>query len=59
MKLALEDPEVKTALKTVSNEALAAGVRSVPTVRLGERVYSGDDRLEEAGTERRGQSSTR
>jgi 2-hydroxychromene-2-carboxylate isomerase len=48
MQLALSDPEVKDALRTATGEALAAGVRGVPTVRVGERVYYGDERLEEA-----------
>jgi 2-hydroxychromene-2-carboxylate isomerase len=44
----LEDPEVKDRLRSYTEEAIELGVTGVPTVALGERLFWGDDRLEEA-----------
>jgi 2-hydroxychromene-2-carboxylate isomerase len=42
------DPEVKRALRAATEEAFARGVLGVPTVAVGERLFWGDDRLEDA-----------
>lgn len=41
-------PEIKQALRSATDEAVARGVTGVPTVAVGERLFWGDDRLEEA-----------
>jgi 2-hydroxychromene-2-carboxylate isomerase len=45
---ALDDAAVKQALREVTDEALALGVFGVPTVAVGEELFWGDDRLEDA-----------
>lgn len=45
---AVETAGVKEALREATDAAAAAGVRGVPAVRVGERVFWGEDRLEEA-----------
>jgi 2-hydroxychromene-2-carboxylate isomerase len=45
---ALDDPEVKLALREATDAAHARGVFGVPTVAVGDELYWGDDRLEEA-----------
>jgi 2-hydroxychromene-2-carboxylate isomerase len=47
---ALQAPEVKGALRRVTDEALALGVVGVPTVVIDGRLFWGDDRLEEASS---------
>jgi 2-hydroxychromene-2-carboxylate isomerase len=42
------DPEIKLALREATEAAFARGVRGVPTVAVGDRLFWGDDRLEEA-----------
>jgi 2-hydroxychromene-2-carboxylate isomerase len=42
------DPDVKDALRSVTEEALAVGVSGVPTVAIGQKLFWGDDRLEDA-----------
>jgi 2-hydroxychromene-2-carboxylate isomerase len=39
---------VKDALRTATDEAIARGVTGVPSVAVGDQVFWGDDRLEEA-----------
>lgn len=41
-------PEVKAALRERTSEALALGVRGVPTVLVGDQAFWGDDQLEAA-----------
>jgi 2-hydroxychromene-2-carboxylate isomerase len=48
LESALGDPDVKSALRSATDEALALGVFGVPTVAVGEELFWGDDRLEEA-----------
>jgi 2-hydroxychromene-2-carboxylate isomerase len=55
---ALEDPAVKTALRTVTDEALAVGVFGVPTVVVGEELFWGDDRLQDAADAYRSRPET-
>jgi 2-hydroxychromene-2-carboxylate isomerase len=45
---ALSRAEVKDELRRTTGEAWAAGVIGVPCVRVGSRVFYGDDHLEEA-----------
>jgi 2-hydroxychromene-2-carboxylate isomerase len=44
----LADPHVKAALRAADEQALARGVFGVPTVIVGEELFWGDDRLEQA-----------
>jgi 2-hydroxychromene-2-carboxylate isomerase len=44
------DPEIKLALRTATEAAAARGVFGVPTVAVGEELFWGDDRLEDAAT---------
>jgi 2-hydroxychromene-2-carboxylate isomerase/pimeloyl-ACP methyl ester carboxylesterase len=45
---AIERPEIKQRLKDHTDEALATGVTGIPTVAVGDQLFWGDDRLEEA-----------
>lgn len=45
---AIKSTEVKERLRTQTDGALERGVTGVPTVAIGERLFWGDDRLEEA-----------
>jgi 2-hydroxychromene-2-carboxylate isomerase len=45
---ALSDADIKDALRRATDEALALGVFGVPTVVIGEELFWGDDRLDEA-----------
>jgi 2-hydroxychromene-2-carboxylate isomerase len=47
---AAADPEVKQALRAATEAAFARGVVGVPTVAVGDELFWGDDRLEEAAT---------
>lgn len=44
----IERRAVKDALRTATDDAIAAGVQGVPTVRIGDKLFWGDDRLEDA-----------
>jgi 2-hydroxychromene-2-carboxylate isomerase len=44
----IESRSVKERLRAATQEAIDRGVRGVPTVAAGERLFFGDDRLEEA-----------
>jgi 2-hydroxychromene-2-carboxylate isomerase len=44
----LEDPHVKERLRTVTGEAVEAGVFGVPTVLVGGELFWGEDRLDSA-----------
>jgi 2-hydroxychromene-2-carboxylate isomerase len=44
----VEDPQVKQRLREHTDEAVARGVSGVPTVAVGDELFWGDDRLEEA-----------
>src|SRR5581483_10478110 len=48
MTEALGDPSVKDALRLATRRAWEAGVRGVPTLCVGDAVFYGDDRLEDA-----------
>jgi 2-hydroxychromene-2-carboxylate isomerase len=45
---ATRDPEIKRALREATEAAHACGVFGVPTVAVGEELFWGDDRLEDA-----------
>ena len=45
---ALERASIANALDAATAEAAAAGVREVPAIRLGARVFSGPDAIEQA-----------
>lgn len=45
---AIGQPEVKHALREATDTAWDLGVRGVPSLRVGDQVFYGDDRLEEA-----------
>lgn len=49
---AAEDPDVKLALRSATDAARARGVFGVPTVVVGDELFWGDDRLEEAAVSR-------
>ena len=45
---AIRAPELKEQLRATTERAWADGVRGVPTLRVGEQLFFGDDRIEEA-----------
>jgi 2-hydroxychromene-2-carboxylate isomerase len=47
----IQRPDVKERLKRNTEEALERGVTGIPTVVIGDELFWGDDRLEEAATE--------
>ena len=57
---ALETQSVKDKLREATAEAYDRGVRGVPTIAVGDELFYGDDRLEEAASAlRRGVTSRR
>jgi 2-hydroxychromene-2-carboxylate isomerase len=44
----IERPEIKERLKGNTEQALASGVIGIPTVAIGDALFWGDDRLDEA-----------
>jgi 2-hydroxychromene-2-carboxylate isomerase len=48
VKGGIQRPEIKERLKRHTEEALARGVTGIPTVAIGNQLFWGDDRLEEA-----------
>jgi 2-hydroxychromene-2-carboxylate isomerase len=42
------DPQVKRALRDATDAAHALGVYGVPTLAVGDELFWGDDRLEDA-----------
>jgi 2-hydroxychromene-2-carboxylate isomerase len=45
---AAQDPKIKQALRDATDAAHERGVFGVPTIAIGDRLFWGDDRLEEA-----------
>ncbi len=45
---ATEDPRTKADLRSATDEAITLGIDGIPTVVVGETLFWGDDRLEEA-----------
>jgi 2-hydroxychromene-2-carboxylate isomerase len=56
LDLAMQAPALKQALRELNEEALAAGVFGVPSVLVGEELFWGDDRLDDAAQAYRAQS---
>lgn len=50
LRQALQDQRVKDELRAITGEAVAAGVFGVPTVLVGEQLFWGDDRLQDAAS---------
>lgn len=50
----IQRKSVKDRLRSATEEALALGVEGIPTVAVGNRLFWGDDRLEEAVESARG-----
>ena len=48
LRAAIEDPAIKDRLREYTDEAIGRGVHGVPTVAVGDELFWGDDRLEEA-----------
>jgi len=46
VKARIADQEIKDRLREYTDEAFAAGVTGVPTLRIGDRLFWGDDQLE-------------
>jgi 2-hydroxychromene-2-carboxylate isomerase len=44
----IETQSVKDKLRAATDEAIAGGVEGIPTVAVGDQLFWGDDRLEEA-----------
>jgi 2-hydroxychromene-2-carboxylate isomerase len=53
-RAAAASPEVKHALRAATDAAIARGVTGVPTVAVGDELFWGDDRLEDAARALRG-----
>jgi 2-hydroxychromene-2-carboxylate isomerase len=45
---ALQEPRIKATLREATDAAYALGVFGVPTIAIGEELFWGDDRLEDA-----------
>ncbi len=48
LEAALRNESVKSSLQRATADAIAAGVRGVPSLRIGAQVFYGDDQLAEA-----------
>lgn len=44
----MRDPEIRQALRSATGAAHARGVIGVPTIAIGEHLFWGDDRLQDA-----------
>jgi 2-hydroxychromene-2-carboxylate isomerase len=53
LKDALSDAGIKDALRRATDDALALGVFGVPTIVIGEELFWGDDRLDDAAAAQR------
>jgi 2-hydroxychromene-2-carboxylate isomerase len=54
LRAAIASREIKARLRATTDAAYAVGVHGVPTVRVGDALFYGDDRLEEAAAAVRG-----
>ena len=45
---AIADPEIKRTLRAATDAAFERGVFGVPTLAVGDELFWGDDRLEDA-----------
>jgi 2-hydroxychromene-2-carboxylate isomerase len=48
MRAGIEDRAIKDALRESTTAAIARGVTGVPTIAVGDKLFWGDDRLEDA-----------
>ena len=48
VRAGIDSPEIKDRLRAQTEAALTRGVAGVPTVAVGDRLFWGDDRLEDA-----------
>jgi 2-hydroxychromene-2-carboxylate isomerase len=48
LRAGVADPAIKARLRANTDEAIARGVTGVPTLAVGDELFWGDDRLEEA-----------
>ena len=48
MRAGIEDQDIKNALREATAAAIARGVTGVPTIAVGDELFWGDDRLEDA-----------
>ena len=48
LRAAVEEPEIKQRLRAATDDALRRGITGVPTVDVGDELFWGDDRLEDA-----------
>lgn len=55
----IESRAVKDSLRAATEEAAGLGVTGVPTVAVGDRLFWGDDRLEDAARELRSRAGAR
>jgi 2-hydroxychromene-2-carboxylate isomerase len=44
----VQRPDIKDSLRAATDDAIARGLQGIPTVALGDQLFWGDDRLEEA-----------
>jgi 2-hydroxychromene-2-carboxylate isomerase len=51
VEAATQDAELKRELRDVTDAAYASGVTGVPTIAIGEQLFWGDDRLEDAAAQ--------
>ncbi len=59
LQAATSDPQTKQALRSATEAAHALGVIGVPTIAVGEQLFWGDDRLQDAGAHLRGRLEVR
>jgi 2-hydroxychromene-2-carboxylate isomerase len=48
LRTVLQEPEIKQRLRAATEEARRRGVTGVPTIAVGDELFWGDDRLEDA-----------
>jgi 2-hydroxychromene-2-carboxylate isomerase len=53
VQAAIQDPEIKHSLRAATDAAFELGVFGVPTVAVGDELFWGDDRLEDAAAHMR------
>ena len=58
MAARLENPDIKARLRSYTDGAIARGVTGVPTVAVGDELFWGDDRLEDAAKALRASAPT-
>jgi 2-hydroxychromene-2-carboxylate isomerase len=48
LRRGIESQEIKDRLRAATDDAIARGIDGIPTLAIGDRLFWGDDRLEEA-----------